>query len=76
MVGEMEKIKKFLKQFFCKHAEVNLLRWYWTHGPNGNDPLFIEAEYRCKECGKIIYVYRRGKDADEWARAMGNHKKA
>lgn len=47
-----------------------MLRWHWTHGPHGNDPLFIEAEYRCKECGKIIYLYQRGKEAHDWAKAQ------
>ena len=39
----MGKIKKFFHQFFCKHTDADLLCWHWTHGPYGNNPLFIEA---------------------------------
>ena len=71
----MGKIRKFFQQLRCNHNEADLLRWHWTHGPSGNDPAFIEAEYRCKECGKIIYLYQRREEAHEWAKAMGEHKK-
>lgn len=70
----MKKIKKFFRQLFCKHADSDLLRWHWTHGPYGNDPAFIEAEYRCKECGKIVYLYQRGQEAHDWAKVMGDYK--
>lgn len=80
MSGEkMEVIKVLFKRLFCKHTAADLLSWHWTHGPNGNDPLFIQAEYRCNECGKIIYLYKRGKEAHDWAKVtkvMGDYKKA
>lgn len=72
----MNKIKEFIQRLRCKHFKADLLRWHWTHGPSGNEPAFIEAEYRCKDCGKIVYLYQRGKEAKEWAKVMGEHKKA
>lgn len=72
----MKKIKRFFKQLLCRHADAELLRWHWTHGPLGNDPAFIEAEFRCKKCGKIFYAYEYGATAYDWAEAMGTHKKA
>lgn len=72
----MEKIRIFFRQLRCKHHDADLLRWHWTHGMSGNEPAFIEAEYCCKECGKIIYLYQRGKEAHDWAKAMAEHKKA
>ena len=72
----MKAIKAFFKRLFCKHTDTYLLRWHWTHGPSGNDPLFIEAEYCCKECGEIVYLYQRGREAHDWANAMGDYKKA
>lgn len=44
-----------LKKIFCKHRRVELNRWHRCHGPNGNDPLIIEAEYICRDCGKVVY---------------------
>lgn len=75
----MKKIKRFFQRLFCKHTEADLLRWHWAHGPYGDDHLFIQAEYRCKECGgcgKIVYLYQHGKEAQDWAKAMGDYKKA
>lgn len=72
----MNKVKQFFRRLKCRHFNADLLRWHWTHGPYGNDPAFIEAEYRCKECGKIVYLYQRGKEAYDWAKAMGKYKKA
>lgn len=46
----------FLKRLFCKH-KYKLNRWHNTHGPDGFDPLLIEAEYICTKCGKICYKY-------------------
>lgn len=72
----MDRIRKFFRQIRCKHYNADLLRWHWTHGPYGNEPAFIEAEYCCKECEKIVYLYQRGEEAHDWAKAMGEHKKA
>ena len=45
-----------LKRIFCEH-DYKVLRWHWTHGPMGNDPLYIEAHIKCKHCGKEKYIY-------------------
>ena len=68
------KIKIFLHQLKCKHYDSELLRWHWTHGPIGNEPAFIEAEYHCTKCGKIVYLSLRGREAQEWAMVMGEYK--
>ena len=39
------------------------------------EPLSVEVEYKCKDCGKIDYLHLYGKEADEWAKSMGNYKK-
>lgn len=72
----MIKILRFFQRLFCKHENAELIRWHWTHGINGNEPAFIEAEYICNKCGKIVYLYLYGKDTNEWATVMGNYKKA
>ena len=47
-------MKNFFKRLFCEHCyELNC--WHRYHGPNGNDPRMIEAEYVCSKCGKVIY---------------------
>lgn len=47
----------FFKRLFCQHYRSVLNRWHVCHGPNGNDPAEIEAEYICARCGKISYSY-------------------
>ena len=68
--------KQRLKQAMCNHQYATMLRWHWTHGPNGNTPAFVEAEYECDNCGKIVYLHQQGKEAHEWAKCMGNHLEA
>lgn len=46
---------KFIKKLFCKHS-YELNRWYICHGPNGDCPAMIEAEYICTKCGKVTYA--------------------
>jgi hypothetical protein len=50
----MKKVKIWFRQLFCQHS-FHLNRWHWCHGPNGNDPIMIECEYRCSKCGKLTY---------------------
>lgn len=69
-----KKIKQKIKQWKCHHT-VDVKRWHWTHGPNGNDPAFVEIEYQCEVCNKITYLYLKGKEATEWANSMGDYKK-
>ena len=46
---------KFIKQLFCRHKSAELNRWHVYHGINGMNPAEIEAEYICKDCGKVFY---------------------
>lgn len=48
---------RFFKCLFCQHPRSALNRWHICHGPNGNDPAEIEAEYICTLCGKISYSH-------------------
>lgn len=50
----MGKIKTWLQQLRCPHS-FHLNRWHWCHGPNGNDPIMIEYECLCPQCGKLVY---------------------
>ncbi len=70
------KIKRFYKQLSCAHTDADLIRWHWTHGPDGNEPTVIEAEYRCKDCGKVVYMVLYGQRALEWSKVMGYYKEA
>lgn len=47
---------KLFKQLFCRH-KWKLNWWQWSNGVFGEHPLFIQAEYKCKKCGKIKYEY-------------------
>lgn len=53
----IRKLKTWFWRMCCKHIRSELNRWHVCHGPNGNDPAEIEAEYICSRCGKIIYSY-------------------
>ena len=58
-------MKNFLKRIFCNHEYI-LIRWHWTHGINGNEPRMIEAEFKCRKCNKVHYVYpNRGSELEE-----------
>ena len=65
--GDMmtQEILTAIKRMACKH-EYRLLRWHWTHGINGNEPAFIEAELRCEKCGRVEFYYpERGSFAED-----------
>lgn len=70
-----DKIKTWIKRRLCRHQYITLMRWHWTHGPFGNDPLTVEAEYKCDDCGELLYSYLDREESYRWAEAMGNHKK-
>lgn len=52
--GGKNIVMSLVKRLFCKHTWF-LNRWHVSHGPNGNDPSEIEAEYICLNCKKRIY---------------------
>ena len=66
-------MKRILKRLFCKHTEVDLIRWCIKHIPE-HEPSCVVIEYQCKECGKFVYVYQYGQDKADWIRAMGEYK--
>jgi len=47
------KIKKFLKQLFCKHNWKRVYYRYW----NGRTPHGWEEHFECTKCGKIVETY-------------------
>jgi len=61
-----KKLNAWLAQLWCNHVSVQLIRWHWTHGINGNDPRTVEAEYRCDKCGKLVYMHLNRKESFEW----------
>lgn len=48
---------------FCRHKSYEVVCWHWTHGPNGNEIGFIEAQIKCNKCGK--YDFLQITDLDE-----------
>lgn len=50
-------MKEFLKKLFCGHRNNEVVCWHWTHGPYGNDPLQLEIQLRCTECGKYHFMH-------------------
>lgn len=72
----LQKVAMAWDQFSCFHEDTHLVRWHWTHYPNGCEPRSVEAEYQCEACGKLLYMHLFGRAAHEWADAMGDYKKA
>lgn len=50
-----------LKSLFCKHKHSDVVCWHWTHGVNGNEPLFLEIQLKCNKCGKYFFRYIKDK---------------
>ena len=50
------KIKKILCMHHCQRE---VLVWHYTHGPNGNDPAFIQYKAKCAKCEKIFIDYTK-----------------
>lgn len=48
--------KAKLKKIFCKHRKSKIICWHWTHGPNGDEPRFIEVQLKCDICGKYYFI--------------------
>ena len=51
-----QKICTAIRQLFCNH-KFKPVKWHWTHGPSGNEPAFVEAEWCCEKCGWLHYRY-------------------
>lgn len=65
---------KFFMQLFCHHDFV-LNRWHRYHGPNGNDPAMIEAEYICTKCGKKKYTDDSIKNIEKYENTIPEHER-
>lgn len=46
----------FFKKLFCKHKNSEVICWHWTHGPNMNEPRFLEIQLKCNNCGKYYFT--------------------
>lgn len=58
------------ERLFCRHKDARVTHWVWTHGPNGNDPRYIEARLKCNNCGKEKYIsIKDPKYFDEFTKA-------
>ena len=62
-------LKFFIKRLFCAHRNVMLRRWHWVHYPD-YEPRSVEIEYKCKDCGELIYEHLYGQDAESWDAGM------
>lgn len=71
----MSKISKKIKQLFCKHKVSQLNRWHVCHGQNGMDPSEIEAEYICKDCGKVLYRHTSIKYIHEYEKICKQYER-
>ena len=49
-------MKQFFKKLFCKHDYIKI-DWYQTQDNNG--VRYSRRQYRCKKCGKQIWVDSR-----------------
>ena len=60
-------MKEFLKKLFCRHEQIEVICWYWTHGINAHATRFIEVQLKCKQCGKCFFIdIRDPKKYDEF----------
>lgn len=51
-------MKGAIKRLFCRHKKSNeVVCWHWTHGEIGNEPIQIEAQLKCTECGKYHFLH-------------------
>lgn len=56
----------FFKKLLCRHNDFYMIRWHFTHGPNDNDPRFIEYEVECQKCGKRMFAFTKDPDYIEY----------
>ena len=48
-------LKMVIKNIFCKHKYVELIKWHYVHDTSISNPKVIEAKYKCTDCGRIVY---------------------
>ena len=60
-------ILNYIRSKFCKHWEADLISWKWMY--DFKNP-YIDAEYKCKDCNKIMHIKLTGKEAEEWNYVM------
>ena len=46
-------MKKF--NIFCKHNNLDVICWHWTHGQCGSEIRFLEIQVKCKNCNKYLF---------------------
>lgn len=69
-----QSLKVMKRQLFCPHRKAYLNRWHLVHYPN-SEPLSVEAEYICQDCGKVTYLHLYGNEKEQWEKIMGTYKK-
>ena len=47
----------FLNKIFCKHKHNEVVCWHWTHYPDNFNYRSIEAQLKCKYCGKYHFLH-------------------
>jgi len=60
---------KWLKQLRCTHWKANLESWSIVSFNS------VAVRYKCVDCEKIVHLLLKGKEADDWIKAMGEHKR-
>lgn len=66
-------LKKWIRRFRCRHQYL-LSGFYIWHGPNGNDPASIRAQYICELCGKTVLAEDTVDNIDFYKRHIGCKK--
>lgn len=47
-----------MKKLFCKHKNNNeLVYWRWVYCPHDSCARSIEAQLKCKDCGRYHHLY-------------------
>lgn len=66
----LSKLKKIIKQAVCPHTGLQICRWHWCHGVNGDEPAMLELEYKCDDCGAVRHADFKGQKAKEIESAL------
>lgn len=60
---------KWLKQLRCTHWKAYLESWSIV------SPNKVDARYKCNDCDKILHLVLKNKEAVDWVKSMGEHKR-